>query len=231
MISANHLRDYSLFSELNDDEFSHLAPHFSKRMFAKGAYLFYPGSPSINLYLVESGLIRLFFTNTVGQEFLLDLAGPRAVLGLPISYENQTRIVGAAALHPSTVLVLAHQDLDYFIQRYPHFTRNINVLIHTVFCRLMVYVRSMATISLNGRLATMLLYMSQDKDKGVQDELELPLSQAEIATWIGCSRGALNRTLSHLQQLGLIRIDGQKYIILDRTGLQQMTEDLLLDPE
>jgi hypothetical protein len=41
----------------------------------------------------------------------------------------------------------------------------------------------------------------------------------------------LNRTLSHLQQLGLIHIDGQRFIILDRHGLQSMTEDLLLDQE
>jgi len=231
MISINQLRQHPLFASLSDDELSNLAPCFSKRTFAKGAYLFYPGNPGMNIYLVESGLIRLFFTNTVGQEFLLDLAGPHTTLGLPIPCEDQTRIFGATALQPSTALVLTQKDLNYFMQRYPHFMDNVHALIHAVFRRLMIYVGGLATISLNGRLATMLLYLTRDKGRGAQDELELPLSQADIAAWIGGSRGALNRTLSHLQQLGLIRVDGQKFIILDRPGLQRMTEDLLLYQE
>jgi len=191
MITANQLRNYSLFSNLDEDEISNLAPCFSKRMFAKGSYLFYPGSPGMSIYLVESGLIRLFFINTVGQEFMLDLAGPHSILGLPIPCEDQTRIVGAAALQPSTVLVLTYKDLDRFLQQYPHFAHNVHAFIHTVFRRLMIHVRSLATISLNGRLATMLLYMNQTHGGDAQDELELPLSQAEIATWIGCSRGGV----------------------------------------
>jgi CRP-like cAMP-binding protein len=231
MISISQLREYPLFAGLSEDELSSLALCLSKRTFAKGAYLFHPGSPGLNVYLVESGLIRLFFTNAVGQEFLLDLVGPRSIVGLPILREGHTRLGGAAALQLSTVLVLSHENLDHFMQRYPRFLHNVHGWIDMGIRRLMMYARGLATISVQGRIATMLLNLTQNDGKGDQNELELPLSQVDIATWVGASRGALNRALSHLQQLELIHVDGHKFTILDRPGLQQMTEDLLLDQE
>jgi CRP-like cAMP-binding protein len=231
VISINQLRDYQLFARLNENELSILAPTLSKRTFARGAYLYYPGSPSLNIFLVESGLIRVFFTNLVGQEFLLDLVGPRSTVGIPLLREDQTRLGGASAVQPSTVLVLPQKDLNYFIQRSPHFMHTIYQEMDTSFRRLLMYASSLATISLQGRIASALLYLTRDTGTGVQNELELPISQTDLATWMGASRGALNRTLSHLQQIELIHLEGQKFTILDRPGLKRMTEDLLIDQE
>lgn len=207
-----------------------MAPCFSKRTFAKGAYLFFPSSPCLNIYLVESGLIRMFFANSVGQEFMVDLIGPLAPVGLLIMRENQTRITGAAALQPSTVLVLSQQDLKFFSQRSPRLMDNILQEIDATFRKLARYARMLATISLDGRLATVFLYLTRE-DIGDGGKSELPLSQSDIAAWVGASRGALNRSLSRLQHLGLIRVEGHQFIILDRPGLERMTEDLLLDQE
>jgi CRP/FNR family transcriptional regulator, cyclic AMP receptor protein len=231
MISANELREYPLFAGLGEDELSSLAACLSKRTFAKDAYLFYPDSPPLNVYLVQSGMIRLFFTNAVGQEFLIDLYGPRSIVGLSVFREGHVRIGGAAALQLSTVLVLSCENLNFFMQRTPLLLHNVNALVDTMISRLMMYARGLATISLQGRIAAMLLSVTRDHGMAGQNEVELPLSQADIATWVGASRGALNRALGRLQELGLIRVDGQTFAILDRPGLQRMTEDLLLGQE
>ena len=232
MISVDRLRDYPLFAGLSETELSKIAPCLSKRTFAKGAYLFFSGSPILNIYLVESGLIRMFFTNTVGQEFLLNLAGPGATIGFPILREGQTRLLGGAALLPSTLLVLSMEDTNYFMKRYPRFLHNVYGYVDTSIRKLLLYARGLATISLQGRIATLLLSLTEDdKGQGVKNEVELPLTQSDIAAWVGASRGALNRALTRLEQLGLIHVEAQKFIILDRPGLQRMTEDLILDQE
>ena len=231
MISVNQLQEYPLFAGLNEHDLSSLAPGISKRTFARGAYLFHPGGPSLNIYLVESGLIRIFFTNSVGQEFLLDLAWPRSAVGVLLLKEDQTQIAGAVALQTSTMLVLPQRDLNYFLQSHPRFMHNIYQELETNLRRLFVYATGLATISVQGRIATALLYLTRDTGQGAQNELELPISQADLATWMGASRGALNRALSHLHQLELMRMEGQKFVILDRPGLQRMTEDMLLDQE
>ena len=83
-----------------------------------------------------------------------------------------------------------------------------------------------ATLSITTRLALRILYLScLHKSNQNPDEFDLPFSQTEMACWLGASRGHLNRTLSHFQKLGLIHIEGQKYIILDRRGLQRIAEE------
>ncbi|MBN1146603.1 MAG: Crp/Fnr family transcriptional regulator [Anaerolineales bacterium] len=230
MSSINRIRDYPIFASLSQAELAQIAPCVSKRSFAKGAYLYHPGNPALNIYLVESGLVRLFFANMRGQEFVLDLLGPRATVGLPLLHEDQARMAGAAALQPVTALLLSQKDLGYFAQRSPQLMSNIYRGMDVALRKLMRLTQMLITVSLTGRLALILLYLSEiDKSQGTRDEFDFPLSQGEMAGWLGASRGHLNRALKRLQGRGLIRLEGQKLAILDRPGLRQMTEDFSME--
>lgn len=223
MTDLSYLHQYPLFSDLRDDELAALASCITKRSFAKGAYLFHPGHPILNMYLLESGMVRAFFPNSRGKEFILTLVYPYSVIGMPVVRENQTRMLGASAVMPSVVLVLAQADLQRITQQSPALKRNLSNLIDTIMRALMFHIRSLVTLSVNGRLATVFLYLG----RGNQGEIELPLNQSELASWIGASRGHLNRAMTYLQKSGLIRVEGQKIIILDRAGLEHVAEDLI----
>jgi len=228
MTAIGQLHEYSLFAGLGEAELACQAGCLSKRSFARVAYLYQAGNPAMNIYLVETGLVRLFYTDTNGREILLELVGPHATVGLPMFRTDQTRAAGAAALLPSVLLVLSQQDLNYYGPLYPCLMHNIYREMDNGLRRLMAYARGLATLSLNGRLATLLLYLSRyGKNQGGKDEIELPLSQADMAGWCGVSRGHLNRGLARLQQLGLIRIEGQRFILLDRPGLQRLADELI----
>jgi CRP-like cAMP-binding protein len=230
LITKNLLRDYPLFTGLSEAEFSNLASCMSRRTFAKNAYIYYPGNPGLNMYLVESGLVRLFFTNARGEEFIMDLIGPHHIVGFPLLPDDQIRLAGAAAQLTSMVLVLSWEDVSHFMKSSPQFMRNISL--ETISCvkRQMLHIQSLTCISLNGRLANLLLFLSTNgKNQETRKEIDLPLNQTEMASWLGASRGRLNRVLSRMQNLGLIYVDGQKINILDRQGLERMTEGLLFD--
>jgi len=231
MLTADQLRLYPLFAGLTVDELSRLALSLSKRTVAKGAYLYYPGNPGLYTYLVEAGLIRLFFTNANGEEFLLNLVGPRETFGLPLLLDDQLRVMGAAARQTSVVLVISREDLFHWMECFPTLMRNVYLDLSISARKLILNTRSLVTISLRGRLANMLLRLgAKGKDQGKDsDKIILPLTQTEIAGWLNASRGRLNRAMKELQQLGLIRVDGQRIFILDREGLQRMTEDIVLD--
>jgi len=220
------LSNYSFFAGLSEGELANLAPYVSKRSFAKGAFLYYPGNPALSVYLIESGLVRLFFCDARGREYLLNLIGPGSVVGMPLFQEDQIRMVGASAVLSSVVLTLSIDDMRDFMKRSPHFMHNIYREMDTGLRKLFSYARGLATTSLNGRVATMLLNLSSSGFcQSNRAELELPLSQAEMASWVGASRGRYNRALNHMQQLGVIRVNGQNITILNQQRLEQMAED------
>ncbi len=76
MISADQIRNYPLFAKLSDAELESVAARLVKHSFAKGAYIYYPGNPGLNTYLVESGLVRTGLIRVDGQKVsILDRQG------------------------------------------------------------------------------------------------------------------------------------------------------------
>jgi CRP-like cAMP-binding protein len=88
--------------------------------------------------------------------------------------------------------------------------------------KLLLHYQSFLTLGLEGRTAALLLHLGE----GESDEIHLPVSQTGFASWLGVSRGRLNRTFIKFQKLGLISVDGTKICILDRQGLARVTGGL-----
>jgi CRP/FNR family cyclic AMP-dependent transcriptional regulator len=52
-------------------------------------------------------------------------------------------------------------------------------------------------------------------------EIELRLTQAELASWVAASRESVNKALVAFRDQGLIEIEGQRITVLDRRGLRR----------
>ena len=225
MNTIDHLRNYPLFTGLNDAELEQLASCLIKRTFAKGVYLYHPGNPGLNIYLIESGLVRVFFINTQGEEFMLYLFGPRSVVGLPVVVEEeQIRMVGAAAHAETVAWVISREDMLWFMEHFPKLLFNAYLDVAKNLRMLGVQTQTLLFLSLDGRLASLFLYLTRNNQSEKIDEIELPLSQTDVASWVGASRAPVNRALSKMQARGLIRVSGKKIVILNRQGLVQMAE-------
>lgn len=224
MVPVENIRHYPLFAGLNDDELARLAPLLTRRVFAQGAYIYYPGNPGLNTYLVESGLVRLFFADATGEEFLVNLVGPLAVFGHPLLEDNQLRVMGAAAHRPSVLLSIGREDLFQMMDFSPQLLRNVYLDLSTNARKLLLHTRMLVTLPLNARLATILLRLAR-KDEDQAYTADLPFSQDTLAGWVGASRGRVNRAMKQLQQMGLIAVDGHRIALLDRPGLERLTEE------
>jgi len=224
VLSVDQIRKYPLFEGLNEAELARLANILTKRSFARGAYVFYPGSPGANAYLVESGLVRIFFSTASGHEVLIYLAGSSEVFGLPTLQETQLRILGAMAYLPSVFLSIGREDFFQMLDSSPQFSRNVYLEQSIISRRLLLHVRMLTTLNLNGRLATMLLRLAS-KNANQEYIIDFPIRQEDLAGWVGASRGRLNQAMQLLQQLGLIHVEGQKIVILDYPGLERMSEE------
>jgi CRP/FNR family cyclic AMP-dependent transcriptional regulator len=181
----------------------------------------------LSMYLIESGWVRLFFADVRGQEYLLNMFGPRACVGLPLLPDDQVRLAGAAAQQETVALVLGRDDVFDFMQRFPQFMQNIYLEMTSSLRKLTLYAQAHAILKLDGRLASLLLYQAMNGPSTGTNEIELALNQAEIASWVSVSRGRINQALSKMQERNLIQLEGQKIILLDLQGLAKMAEGLL----
>jgi CRP/FNR family cyclic AMP-dependent transcriptional regulator len=114
-------------------------------------------------------------------------------------------------LEPTTLAMVSREVFEAFIAAHPDFTvRLIKKLIH--FTRgLTNSVRSLALLDVYGRVARLLLELSEERDgKRIIPE---KLTQREIASRVGASRAMIGLILRDLSVGGYITVSGRQITI------------------
>ena len=81
MVDPALLRSIPLFTSLADQDLEPLMGDLRRHRYARGQMVFASGDPGDNLYIVESGRVKLVLTSPDGRESILDLLGPADFFG------------------------------------------------------------------------------------------------------------------------------------------------------
>jgi CRP/FNR family cyclic AMP-dependent transcriptional regulator len=216
------LRNVRLFAGLPDRELEGLADHLGKRTFAKGMIIFHKESAGQTLYIIESGKVRIFILSESGQEISVNVYGPGDVFGELALLDGLPRSAGAVALERTVTLTLHRDDFLRHLEACPRMARSIMEVLSARLRYTTAYAESLAFLDVYGRVAAKLLELAERY--GVQKEgieIELRLTQAELASWVVASRESVNKALVAFRDQGLIEVEGQRITILDRRGLRR----------
>jgi CRP/FNR family transcriptional regulator/CRP/FNR family cyclic AMP-dependent transcriptional regulator len=216
------LHRVSLFADLHDGELQALAACLGKRTFASDMVLFHKGSPSQALYLIESGKVRAFALSDEGQEITLDIYGPGECFGETALLDGQMRSAGAMTLEATVTYVLGRDDFLRCLEAHPRVARRALTLLADRLQRLTAFTENLAFLDVPGRVAVVLLELAAryGVDKG-GIEIDLHLTQSELASYCVASREMVNKVLGAFRDEGLIKLESHTITILDLHGLQR----------
>jgi CRP/FNR family cyclic AMP-dependent transcriptional regulator len=223
MSKVTMLRNVPFFAGLSDQELEVLAESLGKRTFGKGMIIFHKGSPGQTLYIIESGKVRIFILSESGQEVSINIYGPGDVFGELALLDSLPRSAGAVVMEKTVTLNLQRDDFLRHLEACPRMARSIIEVLTTRLRYTTAYVESLAFLDVHGRVAARLLELADryGVQKEAAEEIELRLTQAELASWVGATRESVNKVLGTFRDQGLIEIEGQRITILDRPGLKR----------
>jgi CRP/FNR family transcriptional regulator/CRP/FNR family cyclic AMP-dependent transcriptional regulator len=218
------LRRVSLFADLHDGELQVLAACLGKRTYARDMVLFHKGSPSQALYLIESGRVRAFALSDEGQELTLDIFGPGECFGETALLDGQTRSAGAMTLEPTVTYTLQRGDFLRCLDEHPKVARRALALLADRLSHLTEYTEHLAFLDVPGRVATVLLELAARYGVGKGSiEIDLHLTQSELASYCVASREMVNKVLGAFRDEGLIKLERHTIVITDLASLKQKT--------
>jgi CRP-like cAMP-binding protein len=217
------MRNVPLFAGLSDQDLEDLAGSLGRRTFAKGVIIFDKGSSGRTMHIVESGKVRIFALSESGQEFTLNIYGPGDVFGEFSLLDGLPRSAGAMALENTVTLTLHRDHFFQHLEANPSMVRSIIELLTARLRFTTEHAESLAFLDVYARVAMRLLDLADrhgvEKD-GI--ELDLRLTQTELATWVAATRESVNKVLGTFRDQGLIALEGHKIIILDLAGLERL---------
>jgi CRP/FNR family transcriptional regulator/CRP/FNR family cyclic AMP-dependent transcriptional regulator len=226
MSGLDLLRKAPLFAGLPEAELTTLAARLGKRTFGKGMILFHKDSPGQILYLIESGLIRIFVLSENGQEMTLNLHGPGECFGELSLLDGKSRSAGALALEPTVTYTLHRDDFLGCLREHPLLAQRVLELLADRLRHLTAFAECLAFLDVPGRLAAALLDLAERHGTRLGNgtvAIDLHLTQTELATWVGATREMVNRALMVFRDQGCITIEGQKIKIEDERLLRART--------
>jgi CRP-like cAMP-binding protein len=217
------LREVPIFASLSDQELQVLNDSVGKRTFAKGMIIFHKDSPGRSLYVIESGKVRIFILSESGQEISVRIYGCGDVFGELSMLDGLPRSAGAVAMDKTEVLTLHRDDFLALLERFPRIAPGIIATLSGRVRYTTKYAERLAFLDVYGRVAARLLELADcygvDREEG--REIDLRLTQSELASLVGTTRESVNKVLGTFRDEGLIRLDGQRINILHRRGLQR----------
>jgi CRP/FNR family cyclic AMP-dependent transcriptional regulator len=195
---------------LSAAELEQISRNATTREFRARTVLMSEGDETDNLYIILEGRVRAYVSDADGREAVLSVMGPGEYFG-EIAFDKGPRSASVITLEPCRMLVVPREDFVEFVKRSPPFAMHfIDHLIGRI-RTLTDNVRSLALMDAYGRVARLLLE-SAITEKGVQYIPE-KLTQAEIASRVGCSREMVSRIFKDLVQGHYISLEPDRIVI------------------
>lgn len=212
-----------LFASLRPEYLSELAARLVVRNYRRGEIIFHKDDPGSTLFIIKAGQVKIASTSVAGEELILAILTDTDFFGELSLLDGGLRSASATAMDPTQALVLHRGDFLDVISSHPERVSDILAAVADRLRHTDLLLEDAVFLDLPARLAKRLLELGEKRglqtDHGL--EIDLRLTQQEIANTVGASRVAVNKLLGLFQDKGLVRIDKQRITILSPDELRK----------
>lgn len=191
-----------------------------------GSTLFREGTTSATVVLLQDGRVKVTNVTEDGREALLAIRGPGDVLGELGALDGAPRSATVTAVDDVEALVLPAPAFRALVERDGRLALRILRIVND---RLRDADRKrveFGALDTPTRLALRLLELSRRYGQPTGDgtDIALPLTQDELAGWVGSSREAITKALRTFRDEGWIETGRRQITILDDNALRHYTQ-------
>jgi CRP/FNR family transcriptional regulator, cyclic AMP receptor protein len=209
---------------LSQEEVAQLHARGVVRRFPRGDALFHERQASDRVMLLTEGRVKIASTSEDGRETVLAFRGPGEVLGELSAIDGKPRSAGVTAVDPVVALVIPARAFRAFLERSP---RALLWILERLIARLREADRKRAEFGTSdtiGRVAARLVELAADygrEQPGGGVRIDLPITQEELASWVGSSREGVNKALQTLRGLRWVETERRAITVLDMEALKK----------
>lgn len=210
------LTQVALFSELPQERIQELAQMVRRRTYHRGETIFHKGDPGNGLYLIINGQVKVVLPAETGEEAVLAVLESGEFFGELALFDGLPRSATVVAVTNAEMLILHRDDFLGFVAR----NAEVAVALFAVLSRRLrdtdELIEDAIFLDVPGRLAKRLLDLAdrhgRKTDVGV--EIDLKLTQQDLAAMVGATRESVNKHLGWMRDHRLIQLDRQRIILL-----------------
>jgi CRP/FNR family cyclic AMP-dependent transcriptional regulator len=222
MARRQALTDVRASPDFPEAMISELFRHAAVRVLEDGKALFRAGDAGDGCYRLKTGLVKIVVTSQLGEERIISLLGPPAVVGELSMIDGEPRSASVIAISDCSLLFVSREKFEKYVESHPEAIR---YLVRTLASRLRQADDALAAstfLSVRARLARAMLILSEhvgETTEGGEIILHIKIGQGDLAAMAGIARENVSRTLSEWRKQDLVTRSGEYYCIKNSEAL------------
>jgi CRP/FNR family transcriptional regulator, dissimilatory nitrate respiration regulator len=218
------MQTLALFQGVPPEKLKALTEHALYRTYKAGEMFIGDTDPAHAFYVIMTGQVKLYKSSPEGREQTLNLLGPGDPFGMCTAFAIESFPANAMALEESGILLIPGPVMEAVAMKEPRLLVNIIQILSNRLREAMSLIESLSLMEIPQRLASFLIHaLKQEAGQGT-NQLELTVTQRELAKILGSTPEALSRALRRMSDAGLLKVDGRSVRILDRESLGELAE-------
>lgn len=212
-----YAKEVPIFSSLEKDELNKIAFTMSHLTFNKGDILCIEGQESPKLFILSSGSIKLSKLTPEGKEQILHILKEGEFFGESNLFDDDTITnFTATVLEKTNVCIMSKDNFNEILSKNPKISFKIISQLNKRLMEAENIAMNLATNDIHSRIANMILDFSEKYGVKSNDGIiiRLPVSREGMGNYCGITRETISRKLPIFEDIGAIKIKGNKTIIV-----------------
>lgn len=217
---AKYLSRINLFDGLDSEELKRIESVTPVHIVKKGTLIMTPHEERRALYLVKSGVVRLYHITGEGKELTIDLLGTGNLFGEIASFAAGDPHTYAVTIEDAVICSIDHVQFRQVMTERPELALRFIEIISARLKEVEELLERMAYGSVRQRLLFLLHKLSEKfkRDIPVREEgadpswvqLEVELTHQELASMTGSIRETVTAMMNELAAEGIVRKEGPR---------------------
>lgn len=197
------------FNHLSDDEMFKVAERSTHKNFKKGELIIRDGDPLDYLYIVHQGRVKIYQIFESGKEQLLRILEPGEFMGEMALFASKEMDSYAETMEKTEICAIHRNDMQQLMKEHPTIAIKILEQFSDRLDQTEKLVGTLSAKDVEMRIAT---YLVELAEKNNSEEIVLPMSKKELASYLGTTQETISRRLSTFQTNGWIKQEGHRNI-------------------
>lgn len=216
------LAQIPLFRRVTPEDRERIAAVAQVRAYERGDRVFEEGDPSDFFFVVIAGRIKVYKHAPNGNDIILEMFGPGGPLGAVAAYEARPYPASAAAIEPSTCLLIPRQAFFQLLEQHPTLVRG---LLGSLSLRLVELTTRLAELTggrVDARFARLFLKLADQLGRPDRGGVFIPmvLSRQELADMTGTTIETSIRIMSRWGKEDVVRTEKDGFVLASRGALE-----------
>ncbi|MEK6646520.1 MAG: Crp/Fnr family transcriptional regulator [Candidatus Firestonebacteria bacterium] len=215
------LKKIPFFAEMTNKEFRIISDVILDKQYKENSYLFFENAKGNDLFIILSGLVRIYKSDSTGKVKTLAYLRSGDFFGEMSILDGEVRSASAQAMEDTHVYVIKGNDFKREIVNNPIVAWKIMKTLSKRLRDANKQIENLTFRNLPGRLANVLIDLSRKHGKKVSNgiRINLKLTHQDLADMVGTAREVVTTLMSAFKKANCIDMDKHYVTITNKEEL------------